>query len=194
MVDFAIYLQRDEPMMKAMRALAAREPNDAFSVNQTWHTPLLSRPIGVTIETKRTGDGWDAALLQSGTWVAAQLARLEQLVGRLEGDLDSIPFLPIIVIQGHDWHLLAASRGENGQTVSKTFTSPLSRPFSPCVFYRHGSARSARALIRFGVLSSVSGTWTPASAKRRSVAASIRSSRRYSTLRTGPRPCTNLGS
>ncbi|KAI9783479.1 MAG: hypothetical protein M1816_001361 [Peltula sp. TS41687] len=116
MVDFAIYIEPDKVMLEAMRAMAARRPYETSSVNQTWHSPLLTRPIGVNIETKRSGEGWDSALVQSGIWLAAQFARLEQLVQSF-GDLDSIPFLPVIIIQGHDWHFLAASRGENGQTV-----------------------------------------------------------------------------
>lgn len=117
MVDFAMYIKPDEVMLEAMRAMAARDPNELPSVNQTWYPPLLTRPIGVNIVTTRSGEGWDSALLQSGIWLAAQFARLERLVGSLDGDLDTIPFLPVIVIQGHDWHFLAASRGQNGQTV-----------------------------------------------------------------------------
>lgn len=119
MIDFVIYIERNKVMLEAMRTMATRNPNpnDIPSVNHTWHAPLQTRPISVNIETKRTGEGWDTAMVQSAIWVAAQFAKLEQLVTDLDGDVETIPFLPIIVIQGHDWYFLAASRGENGETV-----------------------------------------------------------------------------
>lgn len=117
MIDFAIYIDLDKVMLEAMRAMAARNPDWVPSVNHTWHTPLQTRPISVNIETKRTGEGWDTALVQSAVWVAAQFTKLEQLIKEVDGDVKTIPFLPIIVIQGHDWYFLAASRGECGGTV-----------------------------------------------------------------------------
>ena len=117
MIDFTVYLEPNDVELEAMRAMAARHPNETPSVNQTWHVPLQIRPITVNIETKRTGEGWDAAMLQSGVWVAAQLIKLKQLATEVNGDFDSIPALPLLVVQGHDWYFLAASPGRAGQTV-----------------------------------------------------------------------------
>ena len=117
MVDFAIYLEPDQAMLEAMRSLAARKPYDVTSVNHTWHAPLITRPISVNIETKRSGEGWSAAAMQLGIWVGAQFSKLEQLVNDIGQGIQMIPFLPLIVVQGHDWYFLAASQGENGQTV-----------------------------------------------------------------------------
>ena len=101
--------------------MAARHPDMTASVNHSWHTPLLTRPIGINIETKRTGDGWDTAVVQLGIWVAAQFVKLEQLIHDFDADPNQIPFLPIVVVQGHEWYFLAASRGDFGQTVRPSF-------------------------------------------------------------------------
>jgi hypothetical protein len=118
-IDFAIYLEPDKLMIEAIRTITSRYPSlgSPTSVNQTIHTPLQMRPIAVNIETKRTGEGWDAALLQVGVWVAAQFVKLEQLVTLQEKDVNDIPWLPVVIVQGHDWWFLAASRGEFGETV-----------------------------------------------------------------------------
>lgn len=119
MVDFAICLEPSEVELEAMRVMAARHPNETPTVNHTWHDPLLDRPMSVSIETKRTGEGWDTAMLQSGVWMAAQLAKLKQLIDEVDGDTSTIPVLPLLVAQGHDWYFLAAGLGHAGQTVCK---------------------------------------------------------------------------
>ena len=105
--------------LQRLAAMAARYPYETASVNHTFYTPLLIRPVSVSIETKQTGEGWHMAMLQSGVWVAAQFAKLERLVIDIGGGgVGAIPFLPLVVVQGHDWFFLAASRGVLGQTVS----------------------------------------------------------------------------
>ncbi|KAG9977272.1 hypothetical protein KCU90_g26439, partial [Aureobasidium melanogenum] len=62
MVDFALVLEDSD----ALRAAAARLPINAdkgvFSFNHTTHSPLLRRPIAVSIETKRQGEHFQDAL------------------------------------------------------------------------------------------------------------------------------------
>jgi hypothetical protein len=129
-IDFAIYVKPDARELEAMRTMAARQPPDVTpSVNHTWHDPLLTRPISVSVETKRTGEGWDTAVMQSGVWVAAHLTKLQQMVAAADVDDDDggnsadadgalqLPTLPLLVAQGHNWYFLAASRGDVGQTV-----------------------------------------------------------------------------
>ncbi|KAI9749363.1 MAG: hypothetical protein M1815_002578 [Lichina confinis] len=103
-------------MLEAMRAMAARRPYETASVNHTWHTPLIPRPASVSLETKRTGEGWDKAIMQSGIWAAAHIAKLGRLVADVGGDPKTIPTLPLVVVQGHDWYFPAASAGEHGRT------------------------------------------------------------------------------
>lgn len=96
--------------------MAARHPDETASVNHSWHAPLRTGPISVNIVTKLTGEGWDTAVVQLGTWVAAHFTKLEHLIHDFDGDADQMPFLPLIIVQGHDWYFLAASRGKYGQT------------------------------------------------------------------------------
>jgi hypothetical protein len=99
--------------------------------NHTNLLPLSDRPIAVSIETKKTGEGWDNARLQMEVWMAAhwqflrkvlQLHRLaagavsslEQTAGFNSYETRKLPdFLPGIIIQGHDWYLIiTTSEGE----------------------------------------------------------------------------------
>lgn len=136
MIDFVIYVEPTKVELEAMRRIAARDPYQTASMNHTWHSPLLPRPIVVNIETKRTREGQDLGMMQLGVWSAAQFTKLKQLVAKAkpEGDGTMIPFVPALFIQGHEWHFLAASPGEDGQTVGSlpsSFLSPLSPSFSP---------------------------------------------------------------
>lgn len=62
--------------------------------------------------------------MQVGIWAAAQFTKLEQLAteaneisGKNDGVVPELPFLPLIIIQGHDWIFLAAVRDPGKQTV-----------------------------------------------------------------------------
>lgn len=72
------------------------------SINHTDYQPLIDLPITVSIETKRGAENWNKALLQMGTWQAAQLRCLTRESG--------IDFLPGLVIQGHQWHFIVSVR------------------------------------------------------------------------------------
>jgi hypothetical protein len=74
----------------------------------------------LSIETKTTGESWHEAKHQMSTWLAAHWNRLDSL---LDGSSDGgkLPeqtpasdptFLPAIIVQGHDWMFLAATRGQ----------------------------------------------------------------------------------
>ena len=131
MVDFVIHVEPSDRFSKAVHARAQLKPKQ-MSVNHTFHEPLCSSPIGVSIETKHTGQNWNDAMMQVGVWVAAQFARMEQLVSEAneisekakdvrDDPKNQLPFLPIIIIQGHDWHFLAAIRDPGKQTVRVRF-------------------------------------------------------------------------
>ena len=61
MVDFAIYIELSERFRRALRERAQRSALP-MSANHTLHEPLRWRPIGVSIETKHTGQNWDEAI------------------------------------------------------------------------------------------------------------------------------------
>ncbi|KAK5651501.1 hypothetical protein OQA88_11955 [Cercophora sp. LCS_1] len=100
------------------------------SVNHTDHAALQSRPIAISIETKRTGQSDEEAALQIGTWQAAQWNLLTHLVNlcrqrdlednsnddRWTTEQPSLPFLPAVIIHGHEWRLAATTR-EGKKTI-----------------------------------------------------------------------------
>ncbi|UPL02786.1 hypothetical protein LCI18_013720 [Fusarium solani-melongenae] len=86
-------------------------------INHTDYYPLRDRPIALSIETKRTGEGWDGATLQLSVWQAAHWRLLDLLNSDREDEPAPLPgFLPGIIIQGHGWYLVLATR-ENMKTV-----------------------------------------------------------------------------
>ncbi|KAL1634259.1 hypothetical protein SLS58_010764 [Diplodia intermedia] len=120
MVDFVLCLRPNPAEIDCMRRVVLESRSEALSINQTTHAPLIAAPIALSIETKRPGQDWDAAQLQLGVWVASQLNRLEQLVqySWKEEWRNHVPeFLPLIVVQGHEWNFLAATRDTSSQTV-----------------------------------------------------------------------------
>lgn len=128
MVDFAIHIEPSDRFRKAVHERAQLSPTP-MSVNHTLDESLRWRPIGVSIETKHTGRNWDDAMAQVGIWTAAQFTKLEELakeadeISETHGSLRAgpgvqLPFLPIVIVQGHDWNFLAAVRDPGKQTVS----------------------------------------------------------------------------
>lgn len=133
-VDFCLYLSPDE----AGDAVAASVIQDyrrrlpCAVVNHTDFVPLRSRPVAVSVETKRRGADQPAeADLQMGTCHAAQWNLLSRLVmdhetgadkgnGKSRGvggkALDRLPFLPGIVVNGHSWNFVATTR-EGRKTI-----------------------------------------------------------------------------
>jgi hypothetical protein len=110
MVDLAVYLESDDKTNDALRKLAARDPFNSVSWNQTCYSPLQKRPLAISFETKLTGRDWDSAKIQMSIWATAQLNKLERLVAQDGGGLPGLPFLPLVVIQGHEWYFMAATR------------------------------------------------------------------------------------
>ncbi|PNP59531.1 hypothetical protein FNYG_14929 [Fusarium nygamai] len=132
-VDFCMYIdpQHDESAQIRETILALMNVLPMGMFNHTNLLPLSDRPIAVSIETKKTGEGCDNARLQMEVWMAAhwqflrkilQLHRLaagavsslEQTAGYNSYETRKLPeFLPGIIIQGHDWYLIiTTSEGE----------------------------------------------------------------------------------
>lgn len=104
----------------------ARDQLPEGVINHTNYFPLRERPIALSIETKTTGEGWDDAALQIGIWQAAHWNLLDNFrydevyeepseePSEEESQGPSPPnfptFLPGIIIQGHDWNLVLATR------------------------------------------------------------------------------------
>ncbi|KAF4496606.1 hypothetical protein FAGAP_7233 [Fusarium agapanthi] len=132
-VDFCMYIDPkcDETTIaqvsQAIHMLRNILPLGMF--NHTNLSPISDSPIAVSIETKKTGEGWENAKLQMEIWMAAhwqflrklldlrqRAANESSLMKQVEGVIAStseadkvwqLPkFMPGIIIQGHDWHLI----------------------------------------------------------------------------------------
>lgn len=151
-VDFCIVIDPAHSDVKGRvdRLRKTRSDQD-YSINHCTQRQLASRPIAVSIETKREDTRLVEAELQIGTWHAAQWKHLSELVVQAEerrqvdllthgdegdvqppqlgaGDrtglvdrlsratLARLPFLPAVVVQGHDWYFAASTR-EGDKTV-----------------------------------------------------------------------------
>ncbi|KAK7421715.1 hypothetical protein QQZ08_009803 [Neonectria magnoliae] len=142
-VDYCIYVDPSNdssPLATASRIANLRQTLPGKAINHTNFYPLRHRPIALSIETKKTGEGWDGATLQMGVWQSAHWSLLRSLTniartndrrqknlgqtGLLEDEPNDIPlperklpqFLPGIIIQGHDWNFVLTTP-EGSQTV-----------------------------------------------------------------------------
>ncbi|RSL83731.1 hypothetical protein CEP52_016644 [Fusarium oligoseptatum] len=84
------------------------------SINHTAFDPLRSFPICLSVETKKYGGDLKKADLQLCSWQAAQRTMLASQAGDA---ISRLPFLPGIIVQGHEWKFVATTR-RNEETVS----------------------------------------------------------------------------
>ena len=107
-------------MKEAFLELQPLEPADAKSWNHTTATNVRRTPIAVNIETKAPDKSWTDGKPQLAIWTSAFFKRLQKLAGDEAAANLSIPAMPLVIAQGHDWHLLIASHQlspRNGRTV-----------------------------------------------------------------------------
>ncbi|KAG9249477.1 uncharacterized protein F5Z01DRAFT_631660 [Emericellopsis atlantica] len=112
MVDFCLAIRPRLPEDLAnVDAIRKQRPGD--SINHTDWGTLSKHPIAISVETKRHGEQYDAALLQIATWHSAQWRSLRWGCRNLR----AIEFLAGIIVQGHDWQFVASTLGENDIAV-----------------------------------------------------------------------------
>ncbi|KAL8711530.1 MAG: hypothetical protein Q9225_007095 [Loekoesia sp. 1 TL-2023] len=104
MVDFAMVVRPSKDLEKRIKQRI--RDTGKISINHTDAAYLLYQPIGVSIETKRAGIDEPTAKNQLATWVFAHFEKLEQL---RHGDAP-LPYLPLVMIQGHGWKFLIAHK------------------------------------------------------------------------------------
>ncbi len=83
------------------------------SLNHVESEYLRFVPIGVSIETKRAAIDEDKAEVQVCTWIKAHFAKLKQLAPNAA----TMPVLPIIIAQGHDWKFMLAEMAASDQVI-----------------------------------------------------------------------------
>ncbi|KAM0248159.1 hypothetical protein ACHAQJ_009550 [Trichoderma viride] len=127
MIDICVYYTALDPdMATAIKAFCGTTPT--LSTNHTDHYALQFCPIILSVEIKQPGAVWERAQLQTGVWLAAHWAFLhwgvkqKLLNQRMAQDapaddlnaetlkaLSKLGFIPGIVINGHQWHLVIST-------------------------------------------------------------------------------------
>ncbi|KAK2468891.1 hypothetical protein H9L39_19483 [Fusarium oxysporum f. sp. albedinis] len=123
-VDYALYINpkfdSDDGVNEAIEKLYK---SPFGSVNHTAFGPLSKYPSSLSIETKRYGGDLRRADVQTAAWHAAQWTYLRSQAGDA---VDELPFLPGIIVQGHEWKFVATTR-KNNETVRKASLQELYR-------------------------------------------------------------------
>ncbi|KAI0433197.1 hypothetical protein F5Y09DRAFT_99324 [Xylaria sp. FL1042] len=128
MVDFCIALQPDDSDLISIRELRRR--TNGSTVNHTDFYPQRDKPIIISAESKKLGEGLLEASIQVGVWQSAQWSLLNSQCqsvskrsdgkGEGKGNTSDLPFLPALFIQGSQWSFAATTR-QDDQTVSQPF-------------------------------------------------------------------------
>ncbi|GAP90244.1 putative methyltransferase type 11 [Rosellinia necatrix] len=130
MVDYCMFVEpQDEDLTKLMELW--KHPQLDCNINHTDHYSLRQRPVVLSATSKRPGEGFAEAQVQLSVWQGAQWAPLESLMeitkgGGKDAARPLIPFLPALVIQGHEWSFVATTRSGK-QTVHPSLDSPSHR-------------------------------------------------------------------
>ncbi|KAI1163444.1 hypothetical protein F5B18DRAFT_661781 [Nemania serpens] len=116
MLDFCIALQpHDTTAAERIRELRRR--TSGSTTNHTDFYPLRDKPIILTVESKKPGEGLLEAQTQVGVWQAAQWRLLEMQHRGTQHSGESgtagLPFLPALFIQGAQWSFAATTRHGN---------------------------------------------------------------------------------
>jgi hypothetical protein len=141
MIDICVYASLDGDTNLSASLTRFSQITPTQTVNHTDFEAISTRPLLLSIETKKPGVHWDTAQLQIGIWHAAQWSFLRWAVGQkilrrrakdgmkmpqtdeeqeeFRGDklavLSSLGVIPGIIIQGHRWHLVLSTY-ESGKT------------------------------------------------------------------------------
>ncbi|KAH8707026.1 hypothetical protein GQ44DRAFT_777593 [Phaeosphaeriaceae sp. PMI808] len=112
-IDYVIALKPDEVIKQAWHTL---EPLSIDGVNtiKSWNHVTRNRnlrihPIAINIETKGPHKSWTDGKPQIAIWTDAWLNRLS-LLPRAKERTEPWPAIPLLIAQGHDWHLLIISK------------------------------------------------------------------------------------
>ncbi|KAI8648967.1 hypothetical protein NCS55_01469600 [Fusarium keratoplasticum] len=126
-VDYAIFVNQekdgDPRLYHVIEDFQRRIPGS--TVNHTPFVPFCKRPISISIESKRQDGAGDKAMLQIGIWQAAQWRLLTELA---EAAVEELPFIPGILLEGHEWKLVATTHN-GGKTVNTLDQSSLCKYF-----------------------------------------------------------------
>lgn len=107
----------DDRIKKAFLQLQPLSPAIVKSWNHTTVDNVRHTPIAVNIETKASNKSWTGGKPQLAIWTSALFKRLQKLVGDEAAATLRIPAMPLVIAQGHDWHLLIMSHQSSPEEV-----------------------------------------------------------------------------
>ncbi|KAI1151233.1 hypothetical protein F4825DRAFT_462784 [Nemania diffusa] len=99
-----------------------------YYVNHTDYPPLRHRPIVLSATSLTPGENYQDAQIQLGAWQAAQWTFLK-LASSGVPQSTLIPFLPALIIEGHEWSFAATTKVSKHtvlwlkQTIGSTHTA-----------------------------------------------------------------------
>lgn len=111
-------LKPGNKLSSALHRLPINADGGVRSFNHTRSSPIIDKPIVVSIETKADGGNIKDAEVQLAVWAAAHLSRLQELLHERHGQGMPLPWLPLLLFDGPRWSFLFASRAKDGTTVS----------------------------------------------------------------------------
>ncbi|KAF1919806.1 hypothetical protein BDU57DRAFT_536750 [Ampelomyces quisqualis] len=112
-IDYVVALKSDEITKQAWHALEPLSIDGRKTIKSWNHVTrnrnLRTEPIAVNVETKGPHKSWTDGKPQIAIWTDAWLNRLT-LLPRAKDRTEPWPAIPLLIAQGHDWHLLVISR------------------------------------------------------------------------------------
>lgn len=116
-VDYVVTLKPDSVIDQAWHRL---RPLPGVSIKSWNHTTRARHnPIAINVETKGPMKSWTDGKPQIAIWTDAWLKRLALMRGTTIGRW---PALPLLIAQGHDWHLLIVSKNDQKMTIWEGIT------------------------------------------------------------------------
>lgn len=99
-----------------VKYIVARSPDpetyDVFYPDHPDAAHLRCKPIALNIHTKRPMQSWTDSKSQLAISTVAWVQQLAVLPGG-----DRWPAIPLLIAQGHDWHLLIVSKDDHQMTI-----------------------------------------------------------------------------
>ncbi|KAF2260949.1 hypothetical protein CC78DRAFT_584248 [Lojkania enalia] len=111
-IDYVVTLNPNPATKQAWRSLRLLPGASVKSWNHT--TRARHNPIAINIETKGPMKSWTDGKPQIAIWTDAWLKRLALIRG---GTIGQWPAVPLLIAQGHDWHLLIVSKDGQKMTI-----------------------------------------------------------------------------
>lgn len=106
MVDFGLYLDGDSiPALASAFIDLEKGEQEVKTWNHTGSTQISTKPLVVSVETKREGEGNEKANLQLGTWTFAHFRRLLEVrtLQISQKEEERVIYLPLLKVLGPTW-------------------------------------------------------------------------------------------